>query len=495
MKNLSELLLERAARFGDRRWSTTSSTQTLGEGVAMASRLATALHERGFAAGSRLAGVGTNHDSYLVGWAALQLAGCEAALINPTYPAELLTEMLANLQPEGVVWIGPTVDHSVCTGVPHLDFFRACEGVVLEDETPLHVPGSPGHLPGLDRAPGDVAGYMHTSGTTGTPKFCTQTHEYFLRLGRFIADSMALSDDDVVFAPLPLFHINPLGYGVIGSLVAGAQFVSSTRFSASQFWSEVRDAGVTVMILHAPPVEILKRATTPEDAAGHRVRIMFYADDQFLQSYGIPLGASAYGSTESGGLSHIWLWRRGEHPELPEGMSRYGGRCRHDVEWTVSDDGEILLRPKRAHVMFEGYRRGSETPSPYDTDGWFRTGDLGRIDDAGNLVFIERQAESIRVKGEFVPIGYVEDVFSKVEGIDDVAVWRRPSSLVDDEVTLYVVAASIDTDRLRATGATLPAFMRPSVILRVAAIPRDSGVGKIRRRQLGEVRVLEEVTL
>ncbi|HRC08727.1 MAG TPA: hypothetical protein PLV41_10990, partial [Miltoncostaeales bacterium] len=91
--------------------------------------------------------------------------------------------------------------------------------------------------------------------------------------------------------------------------------------------------------------------------------------------------------------------------------------------------------------MFEGYRRGSETPSPYDTDGWFRTGDLGRIDDAGNLVFIERQAESIRVKGEFVPIGYVEDVFSKVEGIDDVAVWRRPSSLVDDEVTLYVVAA------------------------------------------------------
>ena len=161
----------------------------------------------------------------------------------------------------------------------------------------------------------------------------------------------------------------------------------------------------------------------------------------------------------------------------------------------MSDDGEILLRPKRAHVMFEGYRRGSETPSPYDTDGWFRTGDLGRIDDAGNLVFIERQAESIRVKGEFVPIGYVEDVFSKVEGIDDVAVWRRPSSLVDDEVTLYVVAASIDTDRLRATGATLPAFMRPSVILRVAAIPRDSGVGKIRRRQLGEVRVLEEVTL
>ena len=44
-------------------------------------------------------------------------------------------------------------------------------------------------MPGLDRAALDLAGYMHTSGTTGTPKFCAQTHEYFLRLGRFIADS------------------------------------------------------------------------------------------------------------------------------------------------------------------------------------------------------------------------------------------------------------------------------------------------------------------
>ena len=57
--------------------------------------------------------------------------------------------------------------------------------------------------PGLGRDRFDVAGWMHTSGTTGVPKFCEQTHEYFLRLGRFIADSMCFSETDTVLAPLP----------------------------------------------------------------------------------------------------------------------------------------------------------------------------------------------------------------------------------------------------------------------------------------------------
>jgi carnitine-CoA ligase len=499
MRNVSELIVDRARRFPDGRWSMTSSAQTLGSGVDLAARCAVALGTAGWAPGTRVAVIGSNSDSYLVGWGALQLAGCEAALINPTYPPELLAEMLANLRPHAVMWVGAAPVVEVAPDIAHLDAAGAASGSLVLDGQDLPVPAAgtvaPDTCVGMQREPGDIAGYMHTSGTTGTPKFCTQTHEYFLRLGRFIADSLAFSERDVVFAPLPLFHINPLGYGVVGALTAGASFVSTDRFSASRFWSEVRDAEVTAMILHAPPVEILKRATTGADAAGHKVRVMFYADAQFLEEYDIPLGASAYGSTESGGLSHIWLWRQGEHPDLAEGMSRYGGRSRHDLEWDVSDDGEILLRPKRANVMFDGYRKGDETPSPYDDDGWFRTGDLGRIDAAGNLVFIERRAESIRVKGEFVPIGYVEDVFSKIECVDDVAVWRRPSPLVDDEVTLYVVSDEIDFDALRAASATLPAFMRPTVVLRVDAIPRDSGVGKIRRRQLGDVVVLEEVDL
>ena len=110
-------------------------------------------------------------------------------------------------------------------------------------------------------------------------------------------------------------------------------------------------------------------------------------------------------------------------------------------------------------------------------------------------MFIERRSESIRVKGEFVPIGYVEQRFAAVEGINDAAVWRRDSDLVDDEIVLYMTGESIPTDAIRAASAELPAFMRPSEVARVADIPRDSGVGKVRRRLLGDVAVLDRADL
>jgi carnitine-CoA ligase len=142
-------------------------------------------------------------------------------------------------------------------------------------------------------------------------------------------------------------------------------------------------------------------------------------------------------------------------------------------------------------VLFSGYRRGNHLEAPFDDDGWFATGDLGRIDEAGNLVFIERQAESIRVKGEYVPIGYVEQRFAAVAGIEDLALWRRTSDLVDDEIVLHVVADGVPLHGIRAVAETLPGFMRPASVVRLDHIPRDSGVGKVRRRQLVDLVPLE----
>src|SRR5256885_3143246 len=164
---------------------------------------------------------------------------------------------------------------------------------------------------------------MHTSGTTGVPKFCAQTHSYFLRLGADMATALGLSAADRMLAPLPLFHINPMGYGVIGALSAGADALSVKKFSASGFWATVKENGITALALHAPPVEILKRATTAADAAGHRVRTMFYADGEFMSRYGIPKAVSGYGSTEAARVSHLHHWALGD--EIPANASRCGG--------------------------------------------------------------------------------------------------------------------------------------------------------------------------
>ncbi|MGV3758467.1 MAG: class I adenylate-forming enzyme family protein [Actinomycetota bacterium] len=498
MKNLAQLLADRRERGPERRIGLIDHHEPFAELYDRAAGTATVLPEAGLSVGSRVAVIGTNSRDYLQAWMALQLAGVEAALLNPTYPPRLLGEMLDDLEPDAVLWVGPEPQPDVRPQVRHLDLRGVTDGVLQIDGARSEIsPSGPGAgvLPRLDRAPGDVAGYMHTSGTTGTPKFCRQTHEYFLRLGRFIADSMLLSPADTVFAPLPLFHINPLGYGVIGGLVAGADVLSAARFSASRFWPDVREAGATALILHAPPVEILKRATTPADAAGHQVRVVFFADREFLEDFDIPAGVSAYGSTEAGGLCHTWIWRRGDVADLPEGMSRYGGKSRHEVEWRVTEDGEIEVRATRPNVLFDGYWKRGELRKPFDEEGWFATGDLGRVDEDGNLVFIERRAESIRVKGEFVPIGFVEDHFSKVRGVGDVAVWRQANEMVDDDVALFVTGEDLDLAEIRAAREALPAFMRPAVLVRVPTIPRDDGVGKIRRRQLGDVPALERVGL
>ena len=118
---------------------------------------------------------------------------------------------------------------------------------------------------------------------------------------------MELTAADRMLAPLPLFHINPLGYGIVGALTAGADVLTVAKFSASGFWPTVRDHGITAMTLHAPPVEILKRATTADDAAGHRVRT-FLRRRRLLGGVRGSARVSCYGSTEAGGLCHVWHW-------------------------------------------------------------------------------------------------------------------------------------------------------------------------------------------
>jgi acyl-coenzyme A synthetase/AMP-(fatty) acid ligase len=471
--NLAALIVDPAARDGV--FGTVDRPTTVAGAAAVAARLAVDL---GGAAGERWALIGPTSTEYLICWMALQLAGKEVALVNPTYPPDLLAAMLGDLQPAAVAWVGREPDRGVAPDARHEDLSAAAADAAT---APVDLDA----LPGLGRAPHDVAGYMHTSGSTGRPKFCAQSHEYFARLGRHVAGALDLSADDVVLAPLPMFHINPLGYGVVGALTAGAGVLGAERFSASAFWGDVKRHGVTRLVMHAPPIEILKRRTTAADAQGHRVGGMFYADDVFLDRFDIPWGVSAYGSTEAGGLSHTRRWGRGARPSTPGGMARYGGPSRADIEWRLDGADQIHVRERAPGAMFAGYMRDGRVDPGRDADGWFATGDLGRQVGDDDLVFLERAVESIRVKGEFVPIAFVEEHFASLAGLDDLALWKSPSELVDDEIVLFVAADAMPAlADVRELAAGLPPFMRPGKVALVPAIPRLTGVAKVRRGEL-----------
>jgi crotonobetaine/carnitine-CoA ligase len=467
--NLASAFVEQAAARPDLRLGPVDDQVTLPDALAWAAGQARALLDGGLRPGQRVALVAPTSTDYIITWLACLLAGTPVALVNPTYPDELVDRMLAQLGPD----------------------------LVLRPEqiaqARAHRPAEAAALPGLAADPFAVASYMHTSGTTGLPKFCAQTHDYFQRMATAMAAALDLRPTDRVLAPLPLFHINPMGYGIITALLTGADALTVTKFSASGFWPAVVREQVTVLILHAPPVEILKRATGTHDAAGHRIRTMFYADAEFLRRFGIPAAVSGYGSTEAGGVSHLRRWTATD--DIPPDASRHGGPARADIEWRLDDNGMIFVREREHAALFDGYVTAAGLSSGRDADGWFDTGDLGRADSDDYLVFLERAAESIRVKGEFVPIPFVENHLAAVDGLHDHALWKRRGALVDDEVVLYAVADPLPLEQLRSKIAELPAFMRPVAVARVGALPRDAAAGKVQRRLLAERPVLDWIEL
>jgi acyl-CoA synthetase (AMP-forming)/AMP-acid ligase II len=462
--NLARAIAAQAIARPGLRLGTTDDQLTLHEAVGFAARRARDLLDSGLRPGQRVAMVDSTSTDYLLTWLACLLAGTPVALVNPTYPADLIERMVAPLSPERI--LGPDATAQARAGGK-----AALDG-----------------LPGLDADPFGVVSYMHTSGTTGLPKFCIQTHDYFRRMATAMAAALDLTPDDRVLAPLPLFHINPMGYGIVTALLTGADALTVPKFSVRRFWPSVVSEQVTVLILHAPPVEIIKRASADADAAGHQVRTMFYADREFLRRFAIPAAVSGYGSTEAGGVSHLRRWSASE--DMPADASRHGGPSRADIEWRVDPDGTILVREREHAALFGGYVTADGHNSARDADGWFDTGDIGRADERGYLVFLERRTESIRVKGEFVPIPFVENHLAGIGGIADHALWKRRGALVDEEVVLYVVANSVPLDDLKQRIAELPAFMRPAAVAQVAAIPRDAAAGKVQRRLLTEQPVL-----
>ena len=153
--------------------------------------------------------------------------------------------------------------------------------------------------------PDDLLNLQYTSGTTGAPKGCLLSHEYWLLLARRIWDYARLGEDDCALTAQPFYYIDPQ-WNTLMCLYGGISLVVLPRFFASTFWRSVKEAGATFFYcLESMPIFLLKHLPDPEVDRAHCVRLVScsgippQAHAELEARWGAPW-REGYGTTESG---------------------------------------------------------------------------------------------------------------------------------------------------------------------------------------------------
>jgi len=481
--------------------------------AANAYRLANALRDLGVKRSDRVAILIENSAEATLAWWGAVCAGAIAVPINTAYKGEYLRHQLADSGSRVLIVAADLVDRASAIagsidGLEHV--------VVAGDQRPEPVPGVATHAwydlvqqsgdgtdPAIDIAPGDLGTFIYTGGTTGPSKGCMLSHNYHEALAHQIGLCWQRTADDVVWTPLPLFHFNAITTAVLGPLVFGGRAAIYRRFSVSNFWPEMNRVGATITstlgtmaYLLAHDVDRPEMPRSGSDVANTTLRLIGAApmpvevDDVIRSRFGVETFSGAYGVTEASLIS----WQPPGVRNRPNAAGVVNDEY-FDVRIFDDDDnelpaetqGEIVIRPKRPQVMFEGYWGRPDATVETSRNWWYHTGDIGRIDADRYLYFVDRKADYLRRRGENISSFEVERVLMGHGALADVAVHAVPSELTEDDLkitaTLEAGATLTAEDLFRWCIDQLPYFALPRYIEFRDELPR-SPVGRVLKREL-----------
>ncbi|MCB1005231.1 MAG: AMP-binding protein, partial [Acidimicrobiales bacterium] len=299
------------------------------------------------------------------------------------------------------------------------------------------------------------------------------------------------------------FHFNAVSVAMVGTLLAGGRSAIYRKFSVSQFWPEMNRTGATIVSLLGSMAYLLSSADANPDMPGSgderanaSLRLLAAApippeiDARLRERFGITTFSGGYGLTEASLVS----WQ-------PMGVDNKPGAAGvinteyfdvrifddDDEEQPRNTDGEIVIRPKRPHTMFEGYWGRDDATVEASRNWWFHTGDIGRIDDDGYLFFVDRKADYLRRRGENISSFEVEKILLGHGTLADVAVHAVPSEVTEDDLKVTAVrkpdVTVTEEDLFRYCIDQLPYFALPRYIEFRDDLPR-SPVGRVLKREL-----------
>jgi crotonobetaine/carnitine-CoA ligase len=479
------------------------------EAASAANRLANSLAAMGVRPGDRVATLVENSAEALLAWWGIVRGGAVAVPINTAYKGEYLRHQLADSGSRVLIVEASLADRvaRISQETPALEHVVVIGAAAEPPGVTVHtwddVLGSDDAEPGVTVRPADLATFIYTGGTTGPSKGCMLSHNYHEVLTRQIGICWRRTADDVVWTPLPMFHFNAIVTAVLGPLVYGGRAAIYRRFSVSNFWPEMNRTGATVtstlgtmayLLAHDVDRPEMPQSGAPE--ANTSLRLIGAAplpvevDSILRERFGIETFSGAYGTTEASLVS----WQPPGVRNKPNGAGVINDEF-FDVRIFDDDDnelargteGEIVLRPKRPHTMFEGYWGRPEATVEASRNWWYHTGDIGRVDDEGFLFFVDRKADYLRRRGENISSFEVERVLMGHGSLADVAVHAVPSDVTEDDLkitaTLVEGATLREEDLFRWCIDQLPYFALPRYIEFRDELPR-SPVGRVLKRDL-----------
>ncbi|MGB6245661.1 AMP-binding protein [Gordonia sp. (in: high G+C Gram-positive bacteria)] len=462
---------------------------------ATASRGAAGLRALGLETGDRVGVVMKASVAALHAWFSIARAGLVEVPLNPDSGPMLLKHCLEQAAVRAVICDAEYRDmvDEIAGGIATVIVAGVGASGVDEFDELLRAPVV--DLPAVD--PRSTAVILYTSGTTGPPKGVLLSHRANVNLARHTVGLMEYSAEDRLYSVFPLYHSNARYCSVMAAIEAGADLIMHRRFSAGRFWDICREEKITAFNYQGAMMSILFKQEPGDGDRDHRVRAAFGAPcpkeifDAVEARYGIEL-TEIYGSTE---VSIVC--------DMPPSRRRVGTAGTESVNYHVAvvdeyDEpvapgaiGEIVVRPKKAGFMFDGYD-GRPTASVQAWQNlWFHTGDRGRLDDDGFLTFVDRVKDTIRRRGENVSSWEIERVVAGEPDVVAVAAYGLPSELSEEEVAIAVVptpgtrlepAALVDRIDPRLTSFARPRYVR---VMDALPLTHSQRVEKYRLRAQG----------
>jgi oxalate---CoA ligase len=449
-------------------------------------RLADAFRSAGLARNDRLAIVLPNGPEMVITLLAAMTVGC-AAPLNPKYREDEFRFYLDDLDAAAMISMEGTAADARSAAPEStiaLDL-RSNAGIPEIVDQVGSANGDVAQAPGPD----DQALVLHTSGTTSRPKIVPLRQRNLATSARNIAAHLELTENDRCLTVMPLFHIHGIMAALLAPLSVGGAVIATTGFDAFKMHRWIDELAPTYYSA-VPTMHQLVLARAPER---RKTSLRFVRSssaalpgavfDGLVELFDVPV-VEAYGMTEA---SHQMT----SNPLPPPADKRGSVGIAAGIEVAIIDAGGDVLPPStrgevaiKGATVVDGYENNPDANASAFTNGWFRTGDEGMLDEDGFLFLTGRLKEQINRGGEKISPLEIEEVALTHPAVSEAVAFGIPHDKLGEDVGLAIVRAGDsqlqDRELRDYLSARLAAFKVPRQIVFLDEIPKGA-TGKLQR--------------